>query len=178
MEYFRRVIAWVAATFTNTRREMKGVDWGGLYGQYGDANLDPDELEDEVARLMMNDDVRRKKGIYPYVLTREERHLNIRAFTSAQKRSAYERQKGMCAVCGEHFTYEEMEADHVTPWHEGGKTVPRTARCCAGRTTAQGRHVVARASHSEAHAVIVFAPWLQHSSRCVSRPAREPSNMT
>ena len=127
-EYFRQVIAWVEATFTNKRSEMKGVDWGWLYGQYGGANLDADELEDEIAELMMDDDVRRKKGIYPYVLTREEKYLNIRVFTKAQKRSAYERQKGICEVCGEHFALEEMEADHITPWHEGGKTVPENCQ--------------------------------------------------
>ena len=103
---------------------MKGVDWGWLYGQCGDARLDADELEGEIVELMMDDDVKRKKGIYPYVLTREVKHLNIRAFTKAQKLSAYERQKGACAVCGEHFAFEEMEADHITPWHDGGKTVP------------------------------------------------------
>ena len=24
--------------------------------------------------------------------------------------------------CGEKFELNEMEADHITPWHEGGKT--------------------------------------------------------
>ena len=24
----------------------------------------------------------------------------------------------------EHYAYEEMEGDHITPWHEGGKTEP------------------------------------------------------
>lgn len=127
-EYFLRVIAWVEATFTNRRREMKGIDWGGLYGRYADAKLDADELKNEIAKLMMDDDVGRKKGIYPFVLTREEKYLNIRVFTKAQKRSAYERQKGVCAVCGEHFAFEEMEADHITPWHEGGKTVPENCQ--------------------------------------------------
>ena len=127
-EYFRRVIAWVEATFKRRRSEMKGIDWGGLYSLYGDAELDADRLESQIAELMMDDDILRKKGIYPYVLTQEEKHLNIRAFTKAQKRSAYERQKGICPVCGKHWAFEEMEADHVTPWHEGGKTVPENCQ--------------------------------------------------
>jgi hypothetical protein len=134
-EYFRRVIAWVQATFKNQRREMKGLDWGGLYGTHGEAKLNADQLEGEIAKLMMDDDVVRKKGIYPYVLSRDQRHLHIRAFTLAQKRSAYERQKGICAfkgdpphVDGDHFAFEEMEADHITPWHEGGKTVPENCQ--------------------------------------------------
>jgi 5-methylcytosine-specific restriction endonuclease McrA len=76
---------------------------------------------------MEDEDVSKKKGIYEYVLTRKEKHLNIRAFSPNQRREAYERQKGVCAVCKETFFLEEMEADHITPWVEGGKT---TAENC------------------------------------------------
>ncbi|MFR5039098.1 MAG: HNH endonuclease [[Eubacterium] siraeum] len=27
-------------------------------------------------------------------------------------------------MCGQHFDFEKMHADHITPWHAGGKTVP------------------------------------------------------
>jgi len=120
--YFQVVVAWVKATFPNYRREMKGIAWGELYNKYNGASLDPAKLEAEVARLMADEDVTSKKGIYPYLLSGEERHLNIRAFTPNQKREAYERQGGVCATCGNEFPIEEMEADHITPWHEGGKT--------------------------------------------------------
>ena len=120
--YFQAVIAWVKATFPEYRHEMKGVAWGELYNEHKDEPLDPAKIEDEVARLMADDDVTKNKGIYLYVLTRKEKHLNMRAFTDNQKRSAYERQKGICPVCEEHFDIEEMEADHITPWHDGGKT--------------------------------------------------------
>jgi hypothetical protein len=126
--YFQAAIAWVKAAFPKYRREMKGVAWGDLYNEHKDAPLDPAKIEDEVARLMADDDVTKKKGIYSYVLDREEHHLNIRAFTDSEKRSAYERQKGICPVCGEQFAFEQMEADHITPWHEGGKTVPENCR--------------------------------------------------
>ena len=76
----------------------------------------------------MDDDVTKKSGIYPYVLTGEERHLNIRPFTPQQKREAYERQEGFCVVCGEHFEIDAMEADHITPWHSGGKTNPENCQ--------------------------------------------------
>ena len=35
----------------------------------------------------------------------------------------YERQGGACVKCGKHFAIEEMQADHITPWAKGGKTV-------------------------------------------------------
>ena len=63
-----------------------------------------------------------KKGIYSYVLSGKEKFLNIRAFTDSQKRECYEKQNGICSICGDTFKIEEMEADHITPWHEGGKT--------------------------------------------------------
>lgn len=122
-EYFRSVIEWVESTFTKTRPEfMKGVDWGLLYKDYGDADLDADEIEEETERLILDDDVTKKAGIYPYILTREEKHLNIRAFSDSMKRKVYEKQAGVCVKCDDEFTIKEMEADHITPWSEGGPT--------------------------------------------------------
>lgn len=120
--YFQNVIAWVRATFTNYRREMSAVQWGELYNKFKDKKLDAEKLEAEIKELMQDEDVTKPSGIYPYVLTRQEKYLSIRAFTDKQKREAYEKQNGICVKCGEHFTIEEMEADHITPWHEGGKT--------------------------------------------------------
>ena len=55
-------------------------------------------------------------------------YLNIRAFTPAQKRSAYERQKGKGSLCRKQFQEAEMEAAHITPWSEGGKTEPKNCQ--------------------------------------------------
>lgn len=121
-QYFQKVIGWVNATFPEYRREMKGVDWGVLYNHFKDKEFDTVKLEKRIAKLMMDDDVERKSGIYPYVLDGDERHLNIRAFSSNMKREAYERQKGICVKCKKKFPLEEMEADHIKPWHLGGKT--------------------------------------------------------
>lgn len=122
--YYRNVIEWVKLTFTTYRKEMKGIDWGSLYDEFKGKVFDTKKLEKEIQALMMDDEVTSKKGIYPYVLTRNEKYLNIRTFTESQKRAAYERQKGICAKCGKHFELSEMEADHITPWHLGGKTTP------------------------------------------------------
>lgn len=121
-EYFQSVIDWVESTFTNTRPAMKGVDWGSLYNEFKDADLDADEIEQETARLVLDDDVQRQAGIYPYILTGEEKHLNIRAFSPGMKQKVYEEQSGVCVRCADKFTIKEMEADHITPWSEGGKT--------------------------------------------------------
>ena len=72
--------------------------------------------------LLLSDEITNKKGIYYYVFDNDEKHLNLRAFTEAQKIEMYERQLGVCPMCGNHFIIEEMEADHIDPWHSGGKT--------------------------------------------------------
>lgn len=121
--YFQNTMAWVKAAFPKWRREMRTVQWGLLYNEFKDAELDSAKLEEQIAGLMSDEDVTKKRGIYTYVLTGQERNLSIRSFTDNQKREAYERQKGRCSVCGEHFELVGMEADHITPWHAGGKTI-------------------------------------------------------
>ncbi|TCK69766.1 GmrSD restriction endonuclease domain-containing protein [Acidipila rosea] len=120
--YFQAVINWVKATFPKYRKEMKGIPWGELYNLHKGNELDPATLENEIGRLMLDEDVTNKKGIYSYVLDQKERHLNIRAFTDNMRREAYERQSGICPVCKEHFDITGMHADHITPWHQGGRT--------------------------------------------------------
>ncbi len=126
--YFQKVISWVEILFPIKRKEMKGINWGDLYNRYGEGSYDSVELEQEVAKLMMDSDVKKKSGIYPYVFDHDEHHLDIRAFDDNTKREVYERQRGYCANpdCphkGEIFDISEMEADHITPWKEGGRTV-------------------------------------------------------
>lgn len=125
--YFQSVITWVEQTFIKKRSIMKGVDWGPLYNKYKDKVYNVEELENKIQKLLLDDDVTRQSGIYPYLLTNDERHLSIRAFTPAMKLSAYERQKGVCPMCNEHFDIKQMEGDHITPWHAGGRT---TAENC------------------------------------------------
>jgi hypothetical protein len=127
--YFQSVINWVTATFTTKRKFMKGVEWGKLYNEFKSKKYDPKAIEKETAKLIADDDVTKKSGIYPYILTRDEKYLSIRAFTDSMKQKVYERQKGICPECKKekkekiHYELEEMEGDHITPWREGGKTL-------------------------------------------------------
>ena len=91
--------------------------------------------------LMMDEDVTKKSGIYRYVLTRDEKYLSIRAFTDNQKREAYERQSGICIKCNKHFELSEMEADHITPWRLGGKTLAENCQmlCMADNRIKSGK---------------------------------------
>jgi hypothetical protein len=120
--YFQSVMTWVQGVFIKTRKQMRGVDWGTLYNQFKNTSLDHNKIEDEVSKLIYDDDVTNKTGIYYYVLTRQEKYLSIRAFTDSMKQKVYEKQKGICVICQKNFDILQMEADHITPWNEGGKT--------------------------------------------------------
>ena len=121
-QYFQNVINWVQTIFPKYRPIMKGIEWGLLYNAFKFQTFLATELETRIAALLLDDDVTNKKGIYEYVLSGNERALNIRAFTEQMKIEAYERQQGICTHCGGHFLITDMEADHITPWSQGGKT--------------------------------------------------------
>lgn len=139
--YFQKVIEWVQATFPKYRSIMKGVEWGTLYNHFKDKKFDAEKLEKQIERLIKDEDIDSKKGIYWYILTGEEKYLNIRAFNEKMRLEAYEKQKGKCAKCKKYFEIDQMEADHIKPWHEGGKTVSKNCQmlCKQDNRTKSGK---------------------------------------
>ena len=123
-KYFVNVINWVNMVFPTYYKEMKGVSWGFLYNEFKNQKLDSEALDKEISKLMLDDDVQNRKGIFLYVLFRKENHLDLRLFDVNQKRKTYEKQKGICVKCANHFEIDDMEGDHIIPWHKGGRTTP------------------------------------------------------
>lgn len=121
--YFQTVVAWTKAVFVDYRKYMKGLDWGLMYNKYHNNTYDPVLISEESAKLVVDKDVTKNSGIYEYLLSGDEKFLSIRAFDDDQRIEAYERQKGICPKCGKHFELSEMQADHITPWSKGGKTI-------------------------------------------------------
>ena len=39
------------------------------------------------------------------------------------KTKVFAKQAGVCAKCTATATIDKMEADHIDPWHSGGKTI-------------------------------------------------------
>jgi len=120
--YFTSVINWIKTIFPSYRKEMKGLKWGEFYNEFKNEVYNGKTIESTIQNLMSDEEVTNKKGIYQYILTTNEKYLNIRSFSNKQKREAFERQKGICSKCSKTFTIDEMEADHITPWSEGGST--------------------------------------------------------
>ncbi len=140
-QYFQNVIHWVRGIFPNYRKEMSGVNWGELYNEYMDETFNAEKLEKKIKELMQDEEVTKKSGIYPYVITEKERYLSIRAFTPNMKREAYERQNGICPVCKKEFDIGDMEADHINPWHDGGRTIAENCQmlCKEDNRTKSGK---------------------------------------
>ena len=145
--YYCNVINWVKTIFPTYRKEMKGLPWGELFNEFGTRPLDTAALEKKVAELMQDPEVQKKSGIYQYVLTGNEKYLNLRTFDDAVKREVYERQGGICPHCvaerreKTHWEIDEMEADHITPWVEGGKTVAENCQLlCVEHNRRKGKY--------------------------------------
>lgn len=123
VDYFNTVIDWVKNIFPEYNPVMRGMPWGLLYNEYCDEEFDSDEVAELLNELKMDEEVTSKKGIYKYIFTQDEKDLSIRKFSDRQRERAYLKQKGVCPICGGHFTLKQMEADHIVPWSKGGKTI-------------------------------------------------------
>ena len=123
--YFQQVLNWAITNFDmkKFKRIMKGLDWALYYDNFKDKTLDTAEMGKQISALMRDSEIQRQSGIIPYVLTGDERHLDLRAFPEDIKLAVWEQQQHVCPHCGKEFDYEFMEGDHITPWREGGRTV-------------------------------------------------------
>lgn len=156
--YFDSVIDWVSSVFPTLYSEQCGLDWGSLYERYHNTPYNPENTEAEVARLMADEYVTNKKGIFEYVLggCRDTKLLNIRLFDKHTIKTVYERQtqeakaKGVsnCPLCAmssndsvrKHIYHlSEMDADHVSAWSKGGSTsIDNCQMLCKTHNRAKG----------------------------------------
>ncbi len=125
-QYWQEVFAWVKRVFPNQdsarSKLMKGLPWGEFYNRHKNDKLNAAELERRVTALIEDEEVLGQKGIYEYLLTGNEKTLNLRAFDDRTKQRVFARQEGICPICQKRFEFNEMEADHIIPWSGQGKT--------------------------------------------------------
>ena len=123
--YYQNVLNWAITNFdpSKFKKIMKGLDWAMLYDRYNDSTLDTAAMARRISALMRDDEIQRKQGIIPYVLTGDEHWLDLRAFPEDMKLAVWEEQGHVCPLCKREFDFEFMEGDHITPWRDGGRTV-------------------------------------------------------
>lgn len=155
--YFNAVLDWVSTVFTEVYAEMKGVEWGRLYDEYHDKSYNPAKMAADVEKLMADEYVTNRKGIFEYVLggSTEKKLLAVRMFDEKTKKSVYAKQtqaaqakgKSNCPLCaaGENankariYKLDEMDADHVSAWSKGGDSSAKNCEMlCATHNRAKG----------------------------------------
>ena len=155
--YFNSVIDWVDGTFKGVKDEMCGLEWGELYERFHGKAYNVENVWRRVEELYCDDCVTAKRGIFEFVLGGEKdfRLLNVRVFSKKEAKSIYAKQtaeaqeKGvsncpLCAVGHEAnrpriWSFDEMDADHVTAWSKGGATdVANCQMLCKTHNRAKG----------------------------------------
>ena len=155
--YFDGVIDWIEKTFSETRDEMRGLEWGRLYETYHENKYDTAALDAEVKKLYADEAVTDKRGIFEYVLggCKDAKLLHIRFFEESTKKTVHARQteaakkigKSNCPLCAigsdrnstKIYKYNEMDADHVTAWSKGGETdIKNCQMLCKTHNRAKG----------------------------------------
>ena len=136
-QYFVNVINWVEQLFLDTNKnalyknKMDYIQWGILYNKYHNNKYNSNIVREEAERLFSDPYVSDKKGIFEYVLSEHKKEdlrlLNIRVFDEKIKQTVYNKQNGICPDCksqgiDKHYEINEMEADHVSAWSNGGST--------------------------------------------------------
>ena len=110
-----------------------------------------------VKELYADEFVRNRKGIFEYVLGGEKdtRLLDVRVFEPKETKAVYAKQtataekKGIsnCPLCAighdanakRIWKFNEMDADHVTPWSKGGATdIKNCQMLCRTHNRAKG----------------------------------------
>jgi hypothetical protein len=155
--YFNAVIDWASTVFTEVYSEMKGLEWGRLYEAYHDKSYNPAKLAAAVDKLMTDEYVTNRKGIFEYVLggSNDKKLLAVRVFDERTKKVAYNKQtqavkgknKSNCPLCtvGDNankariYDFDEMDADHVAAWSKGGDSSAKNCQMlCSTHNRAKG----------------------------------------
>ena len=129
-EFFRGVVEWAYRLFGSlpeeaVRNEKMAHQWGSLWRQWKDAELDPEAIRAKVMEKVADERVDYHQTLVLYALTGEEKWLNDRNFPTAMKRTRYEQQGRKCAgkrCGGAELAFKDAQAHHVKPWSKGGRT--------------------------------------------------------
>jgi len=155
--YFNSVIDWVSSVFTDVESEMCGLEWGRLYEEYHKKSYDPAKVSKEVQKLYGDPYVKNRKGIFEYILggSVDTKLLDVRIFDEATKKAVYttqtaaakKKEKSNCPHCAighdanksKIWSFDEMDADHVSAWSKGGKSdIKNCEMLCKTHNRAKG----------------------------------------
>lgn len=156
-KYYNSVLDWVTSIFNDVEKEMCSINWGRLYELYYKKAFNPSIVSNKLKKLYDDPFVTDRKGVFEFILGNEKDHklLNIRIFDEVIKRTVYKNQtkvakdkyKSNCPLCAighksnktKIWLKEEMDADHVTAWVNGGPTdIKNCQMLCKTHNRAKG----------------------------------------
>ena len=156
-KYFNSVIDWVSSVFTDVESEMRGLEWGRLYEAYRKKAYNPTKVSAEVQKLYADPYVKNRKGVFEYILggSVDTKLLEVRVFDEATKKAVYTTQTAKAEKKGESncphcaighdankskiWSFNEMDADHVSAWSKGGKSdIKNCQMLCKTHNRAKG----------------------------------------
>ena len=160
-EILRTALEWVSKgrveEYMSAHRRDTDIAGGRLYETYHANAYDPEAVWARVKALYADEFVRNRRGIFEYVLGGEKdtRLLDVRVFDPKETKAVYAKQtadaekKGVsnCPLCAvghdanatRIWKFNEMDADHVTPWSKGGATdISNCQMLCKTHNRAKG----------------------------------------
>ena len=144
--YFNSVIDWISSVFTEVESEMCGLEWGRLYEEYHKTAYDSATVSAEVKKLYGDPYIKNRKGIFEYILggSADTKLLEVRIFDDATKKTVYtvqtaaaeSKSESNCPLCAlgheanknKIWKLNEMDADHVAAWSQGGATIAKNCQ--------------------------------------------------
>ena len=155
--YFNSVIDWASSVFKDVEKEMQGLQWGRLYELYHTTSYDSAKVSADVTRLYGDSYVKNRGGVFEYILgsLKDPKLLDVRLFDEATKKSVYASQTktaeangiSNCPLCAaghpankdKIWRPTEMDADHVSAWSKGGKSIEKNCQMlCVTHNRAKG----------------------------------------
>ncbi len=155
--YFTSVIDWASSVFMDVEAEMKGLPWGEYYESYHSNSYNPADVHQKLQELYSDYYVKKRSGVYEYILggCTDTTLLEVRIFDDVTKKTVYNRQtseaqasgKSNCPLCAmgndnnktRIYKQNEMDADHVTAWSNGGATdISNCTMLCKTHNRAKG----------------------------------------
>ena len=125
---FKDVFNWylkLIANLTPAQKKLLPINLvvEDLYNKYARIPMSPEKFHYLISETIDSlDEGDSTAKLVDYVFTQDRQYITPRLFPKAIAVRVYKRQNGICPICGKHFEFDEMQADHIHPWALGGKT--------------------------------------------------------
>ena len=125
---FKEVFNWylkLVSNLTPAQKKLLPINLAveDLYNKYARIPMSSEKFHYLISETIDSlDEGDSTAKLVDYVFTQDRQYITPRLFPKAIAVRVYKKQNGICPICGKHFEFDEMQADHIHPWALGGKT--------------------------------------------------------